>query len=508
MVFPLVPLPASMLSAPGTFPVTPSTRIVVKDGSDREAADATASVLAEAIAQRTGLHLDITADAERAGDVVLALRTPDDDADAECYALRIGDTAHIEGSAAGLFYAVQTLRQLLAVSDDGCTLPRVTIEDTPRYAYRGVMLDVARTFFDVATIKAYIDRASSLKFNRLHLHLTDDQGWRLQIDSRPLLTELGSTTSTLNRPGGFYTKDDFREIVRYAVARHMVVVPELDLPGHTHAIGLGYPDLVEAPVMNEALLEQSHDLGQALPVAGEPYLGWGVGHSSVKIHDQATWDFLRDVVSEVAALTPGPYLHLGGDEALGTAQPDFDSFVERISTLAAGLGKTPMLWHEAGSAMVAEGTVGQYWGSVQAKADQAAEAVRFAERGGSVVMSPSDVAYLDQKYDADFPVGLDWAALIDLETAYNWEPDEVVPALPREAILGVEAPLWTETAPSLVELDQLFFPRAAAIAEVAWSRAADRDWASFRERIGAVATVWDAAGWGGHRPPEIEWSSQ
>lgn len=504
MVLPLVPLPSSVVESPGALSITASTRIVVKDDSGRGRTDAAASALAEIITQRTGLRLDITTDAEQAGDIVLQ----GSGSDAESYALQVGDTARIEGSPAGLFYGIQTLRQLFTADDDVWTLPRVTIHDTPRYGYRGVMLDVARTFFDVATVKGYIDRASSLKFNRLHLHLTDDQGWRLQIDSRPLLTELGSTTSSLGRPGGFYTKDDFRDIVRYAAAHHMIVVPEIDLPGHTHAIGLAYPEVVEAPVMNDALLEQSREFDQALPVAGEPYLGWGVGHSSVKIHNAATWEFLRDALSELAELTPGPYLHVGGDEALGTLQADFDTFVERITALTAELGKTPMLWHEAGSAMVAEGTVGQYWGSVHPKGNHAEEALRFAERGGSIVMSPSDVAYLDQKYDADFPVGLSWAALIDLETAYSWEPDAVIPGLGDEAILGVEGPLWTETVPSLDELDQLFFPRAAALAEVAWSQSADRDWASFRERVGAIAAVWDAAGWGGHRPAEIVWSSR
>jgi len=370
------------------------------------------------------------------------------------------------------------------------------------------MLDVARTFVDVDTVKEYIDRASSLKFNRLHLHLTDDQGWRIHVERRPLLTALASTTSALGRPGGFYTKDDFREIVRYATAHHMVVVPEIDLPGHTHAISLAYPAIVEAPVMNDVLIEESRTLGQALPIAGAPYLGWGVGHSSVKIHDESTWDFLRDVLTELADLTPGPYLHVGGDEALGTPQADFDAFIERITALTVELGKTPVVWHEAGSAMVAEGTVGQFWGSVKPTPAHAAEARRFAERGGSVVFSPSDVAYLDQKYDADFPLGLDWAALINLEKAYLWDPDQVVPGLDTAAILGVEAPLWTETVTSLDDLDQLFFPRAAALAEVAWSHSVGRDWTSFRERVGGLGAVWDAAGWGGHRPAEIAWSSR
>ncbi|MGO2745417.1 family 20 glycosylhydrolase [Microbacterium sp.] len=505
MVLPLVPLPSSVVERPGALVLAPSARIVADD-----TADAAASVLADVIAQRTGSRPEIVTGSARPGDFVLHRRagTDDEATDDESYTVRIGDDVRIEGSATGLFYGIQTVRQLLTSEGDGWMLPHVEIDDAPRFEYRGVMLDVARTFFDVETVKAYIERASSLKFNRLHLHLTDDQGWRLQIDSRPLLTENGSATAVLGRPGGFYTKDDFREIVRYASAHHMIVVPEIDLPGHTHAIGLAHPEIMEAPVMNDALLAQAAELGQPLPIAGEPYLGWGVGHSSVKIHDEHTWEFLRDVLSEVADLTPGPYLHVGGDEALGTAPADFNAFIEQVTALVAGLGKTPMTWHEAGSALVAEGTIGQYWGSVAPSAAHAAEARRFTERGGGLVMSPSDTAYLDQKYDADFTVGLDWASLINLKTAYDWEPTAIIDDLSDDAILGVEAPLWSETIASLADIDQLFFPRAAALAETGWSRADSHDWASFQSRIASLDAVWDAAQWGGHRPTEIAWSNR
>ncbi|WP_206476849.1 family 20 glycosylhydrolase [Microbacterium sp. KRD172] len=502
MVLPLVPLPVSVTEPTGMLSLTAATRIIVEND-----ADAAASVLADVIAERTGLRPAVAGpghDAIRPGDIVVR-RTA---RQGEQYTLHVGDTARLEGADAGLFYAAQTLRQLLTDDREGWALPHVDIEDSPRFSYRGVMLDVARTFFDVDTVKAFIDRASSLKFNRLHLHLTDDQGWRLQIDSRPLLTERGSTTAVAARPGGFYSKDDFREIVRYAASRHMVVVPEIDLPGHTHAIGLAYPELVEAPVMNDGLLAQAKELGEALPAAGEPYRGTGVGHSSVKIHGDATWDFLRDVLTELAELTPGPFLHVGGDECLGTAQADFDVFIERVTALTTELGKTPIAWHEAGSAQVAEGTIGQYWGSTTPAGEHADHARRFAEHGGSVIMSPSNTAYLDMKYDAEFPLGLDWAALIDLQTAYEWEPTAIVDALPAQAILGVESPLWAETIETLDDIDQLIFPRVAAIAEVAWSPAATREWTSFRERVGGLGAVWDAAGWAGHRPSEIAWSTR
>lgn len=498
MVLTLIPLPSSVTAAPGAFVLSPAARIVIVDG-----ADAAASVLSNLLAHRRGLRPEVTRDDPAAGDIVLRATGADD----EAYRLEVAERIEITGSDAGLFYGIQTLRQLLREDAGSWSIPQVSIVDAPRFAYRGVMLDVARTFFDVATVKAFIDRAASLKFNHLHLHLTDDQGWRLHIDSRPLLTKKASSTSALGRPGGFYTKDDFREIIAYAAAHRMVVVPEIDLPGHTHAIGLAYPDVVEAPVMNDMLLAQSASLGQPLPAAGEPYQGWGVGHSSVRIHEDATWDFLRDVLGEVAEITPGDYLHVGGDECLGTPPADFDAFVERVTALTVELGKTPVAWHEAGSAVVAEGTIGQFWGSDTPTPEHIEHTLRFAERGGSVILSPSTRAYLDMKYTPDFPLGLSWAAVIDLEMAYSWEPDAIVPGLDPAAILGIEGPLWAETLATLDDIDQLFFPRAAALAEIAWSSASTKDWNSFRARVGGLGPVWDAEGWGGHRPAEIDWST-
>ncbi|MGF6823054.1 hexosaminidase [Microbacterium sp. ZKA21] len=498
MVLTLVPLPSSVTTGPGAFVLTPATRIVIADG-----ADAAASALSDHLAELTGLRPETTEGEPVAGDIVLRATAAED----EAYRLETTDRVEIAGSAAGLFYGIQTLRQLLREDAGSWTIAQVSITDAPRFGYRGVMLDVARTFFDVATVKEFIDRASSLKFNRLHLHLSDDQGWRLQIDSRPLLTERASGTSVLGRPGGFYSKDDFREIVRYAAAHHMVVVPEIDLPGHTHAIGLAYPGVVEEPVMNDMLLAQSEALGQPLPVAGEPYEGWGVGHSSVRIHEESTWEFLRDVLGEVAELTPGPQLHVGGDECLGTAQADFDAFIERVTALTVELGKTPVAWHEAGSAVVAEGTIGQFWGSDAPTAEHIEHTLRFAERGGSVILSPSTRAYLDMKPSPEDPLGLSWAAIIDLESAYAWEPNAIVPGLDESAILGIEGPLWSETIATLDDIDHLFFPRAAALAEIAWSPASAKDWASFRERVEALGSVWDAEGWGGQRPTPTEGST-
>lgn len=415
---------------------------------------------------------------------------------------RIRITGH---DAAGLFYGTRTLLQLLrrgerpgnADDESDWSVPGVRIEDAPRFRYRGVMLDVARHFFGVADVERWIDRAVSLKYNHLHLHLTDDQGWRIQIDAWPRLTAAGSGGDATGGPGGFYTKDDIREIVAYAAARHMTVVPEIDLPGHTHAIGLGYPDLVELPAITEANVTEAAALNQPLPVHGVHYAAWGVGHSSVKIHEERTYDLIRDVLTEVAELMPGPYLHIGGDECLGTSAADFALFFERAGRLAAATGKTPVAWHEAGAVDgLVTGMIGQYWGSAVPQGDHAAHARRFAERGGALILSPSDRAYLDMKPRADHPRGLAWAGIVALRTSYDWDPAMVLDGVPATSILGVEAPLWTESVTTLAEADGLAFPRIAAQAEIGWSEqnGAERSWRSFRARVAQLVPTWEASG--------------
>lgn len=441
------------------------------------------------------------------GTTRIALGIDETRGSAEGYALDADDEGiRITGhDAAGLFHGTRTLLQLLRRGErpgdsDGerdWSVPEVRIEDAPRFRYRGVMLDVARHFFEVADVERWIDRASSLKYNHLHLHLTDDQGWRIHIDAWPQLTGAGSGGDATGGPGGFYTKDDIRRIVAYAAARHMTIVPEIDLPGHTHAVGLGYPDLVELPAITEANIREAAALNQPLPVHGVHYAAWGVGHSSVKIHEERTYELIRDVLTEVAELMPGPYLHIGGDECLGTSAADFALFFERAGRLAAATGKTPVAWHEAGAVEgLVPGMIGQYWGSVVPEDGHAAHARRFVERGGALILSPADRAYLDMKPRADHPRGLAWAGIVPLRTAYEWDPAAVLEDVPAAAILGIEAPLWTESVATLAEADGLAFPRIAAHAEIGWSaqNGAERSWRSFRARVAQLVPAWEASG--------------
>ncbi len=481
------------------------------DDDVRLAGDASAaSVMADLLLTRTGLRVrsDAVAGDAASREPVIELRITRGGAP-ESYRIAAGAASIVvDGAdAAGLFYGLQTLGQLIAQDGDGWIVPAVQIEDAPRFAYRGVMLDVARHFFPVDVVSAYIDRVASLKLNVLHLHLTDDQGWRLQLHSRPELTALASDTAVGGDPGGSYTRDDFRAIVAHAASRHVTIVPEIDVPGHTHAIGLAYPELVEPPALTEEVRAQ----GGGLPVAGVPYTGTAVGFSSLKVDDEATYSFLADVFGEVAGLTDGPYLHLGGDECLGTAPEDFATFVGRATEIVSDLGKTPIAWHEAGAAPgLASGTIGQYWGFVVPTDGMDEDARAFVRRGAQLILSPADAVYLDIKPDADSPIGLVWAnGPTSVARAYDWEPLALIEGLVESDILGVEAPMWTETIRTPADIDAMAFPRIAAAAEIAWSAATGplRTWDSFRERVAGLGPLWTALGIGFAASDEIPWAA-
>lgn len=498
----LVPAPAQLVLADAA-PFALTADVAIRAGAD------IADELRRQVAALTGVDLS-PADGGGETRIVLSLGH---DGPPESYRLR-SDAASVKvigADAAGLFYGVQTLVQAISARGGQWVVPAMEIVDTPRFAYRGVMLDVARHFLDVETVCGYIDRAAGLKFNALHLHLTDDQGWRLQLHSRPLLTQKAASTSVGGDGGGFYTHDDYRAIVAHAAAHHMIVVPEIDGPSHTHAVSLAYPELCEEPVISTELEELAQADGGDLPVGGTPYEGIGVGFSSLRIRDEKTYVFLADVLTELAALTPGPYLHIGGDEALGTDAEDYRHYIDRVSRLVVEIGKTPIAWHEAGaSPSLAAGTIGQYWGFVSPTDGMDEKTRGFVGLGGKVILSPADAIYLDMKFDPDSPLGLTWArGVTTLHRAYEWDPARVVDGIGDDDVLGVEAPLWGETARTAADMDALAFPRIAAAAEAAWSPALGatplRSWESFRTRVGGLGPLWAGLGIRFTASPEIDW---
>ena len=377
--------------------------------------------------------------------------------------------------AAGLFYGAQTLRQLLPVSVEHraalgrrLMVPAGTISDSPRYEWRGMMLDVSRHFLPPADVKRFIDLMSLYKLNRLHLHLSDDQGWRMEIKSRPTLTAIGGSSEVGGGPGGFYTQAQYSDIITYAASRFIMIVPEIDMPGHTNAALASIPEL--------------NCDGVAPPL----YTGIRVGFSTVCADSARIYPILTDIIREISALTPGPYFHIGGDEVEKLTHPQYLRFIERMEGIVHAQGKRMIGWGEIAPAKLSPTTIVQHW-----KRDSS---FVHAARGGKVIMSPASRVYLDMKYDSSTVLGLAWAGLNGVRTSYDWNPSTYIPGVADTAVLGVEAPLWAETVVRPEDYESLAFPRAIAVAEVGWSTQAHKNWPGFRRRLARHESRLDALG--------------
>ncbi|WP_328503014.1 beta-N-acetylhexosaminidase [Streptomyces sp. NBC_00457] len=485
----VIPAPASVDAGGSPYRITDSTRIRV-DGS-REARRV-GEYLADVLRPSTGYRLPVTT----YGSGGIQLRLGKGSFGAEGYRLDSGSKGVTITAAgpSGLFHGVQTLRQLLpaAVEKDSVQpgpwlIAGGTIKDTPRYGWRGAMLDVSRHFFTVDQVKRYIDQLALYKMNKLHLHLSDDQGWRIAIDSWPRLTTYGGSTQVGGGPGGYYTKADYKEIVRYAGSRHLEVVPEIDMPGHTNAALASYAEL--------------NCDGVAPPL----YTGTEVGFSSLCVDKEITYDFVDDVVRELAAITPGRYLHIGGDEAHSTSHEDYVKFMDRVQPIVAKYGKTVVGWHQLTGATPAKGALAQYWGLDSTSAEEKAQVAAAARGGTGIILSPADRIYLDMKYDANTPLGLSWAGYVEVQRAYDWDPGDYLAGVPASAVRGVEAPLWSETITKSADIEYMAFPRLAGVAELGWSPASTHDWGDYRVRLAAQGARWDAMGIGYYRSPQVPW---
>ncbi|ROS22938.1 beta-N-acetylhexosaminidase [Cellulomonas sp. PhB150] len=387
-------------------------------------------------------------------------------------------------SAAGLIRAVVTLRQLVATDRLGTTsVPAVRIEDAPRYAWRGLSIDVARHFLPVNDLKVVIGLMGHYKLNVLHLHLTDDQGWRLHIPSRPNLTRVSGGTAVGGDPGGYYSPSDFAAIVQYAGARGIRVVPEIDVPGHVNAA--------------------THAYGELTP-SGQPtdeYTGIEVGFSFLTADLPATTPFLQAVFSDVAAVSPDAYIHIGGDEVLTMAPDEYARLVGTAAQAVRSTGRQVVGWQEIAHTPLEPGTVVQFW---DPRVDPA-PFVEAAKAGAKFLMSPGSKTYLDMKYDASTELGLEWAGHIEVRDAYDWDPETLIEGMPPEAVIGVEAAIWTETLRDLPALTSMLLPRLAAVAEVAWTAPELRDWDGFRDRVAGQAAFWDRLGLSWYASPQVDW---
>ncbi|OLE29280.1 MAG: beta-N-acetylhexosaminidase [Actinobacteria bacterium 13_1_20CM_3_71_11] len=480
----VVPAPVSETANGATFTLT-SSATVSSDVPD------VGAYLAGILRASTGYPVPVTSSS---GTIALSLSGAPASVGTQGYQLTItGTNVTVQANQpAGLFAGVQTLLQLLppaiespTVTAGPWTAPGGTIVDYPRFAHRGAMLDVARHFFTVAQVERYLDEIALYKIDYFHLHLSDDQGWRLVINSWPNLATYGGSTEVGGGAGGYYTQADYTAIVNYASARYITVIPEIDMPGHTNAALASYAQL------------------NCDGVAPKLYTGTKVGFSSLCVPLDLTYTFIDQVIGEIAALTPGPYIHIGGDEASSTTAADYASFINRAQQIVAAHGKTVIGWHDIANATLLPSTVAQFWDTTTSNAPLASAAAN----GTKVVMSPANHAYLDMKYNRHTKLGQTWAGLVDVNTAYGWNPGAYLSGVGESSVAGVEAPLWTETIVTSADIDYMAFPRLPAIAELGWSPWSTHDVTAFDARLGAQGPRWKVMGVNYYHSTQITWPS-
>lgn len=486
----LIPKPVLVEAGGSSFALTSKTDIFITSGNPE--LQKLAQYLADLLNPATGLDIRIQAvqGTPGAGHILLALSGENAQPGDESYELTITeDLVQLKAAQpAGVFRGIQTLRQLLPATIEKNTpqagpweIATGTIRDYPVYAYRGSMLDVARHFFQVEDVKKYIDYLAMYKMNALHLHLSDDQGWRIEIKSWPELTVKGGSTQVGGGPGGFYTQEQYADIVRYAQDRYITIIPEIDMPGHTNAALASYAELnCDGKLRNL-------------------YTGMEVGFSTLCTDKEITYQFIDDVIRELAALTPGPYFHIGGDESHVTPLEDYIPFVNRVQEIARKHGKQVIGWDEIANATLLPNSIVQYW----AEADNAEKAIA---QGAKVLMAPARKVYLDMQYDSTTRLGLHWAAYIEVDSSYLWDPATLEKNIKKEHIFGIEAPLWTETISKLDDLEYMAFPRLPGIAEIGWTDPAARNWADYRLRLGLQKNRFEAMGIDYYPSAQIPWT--
>lgn len=480
----VIPKPVEYYAEEGVFTLDRSTEIYVqgKDADDTAELLNTAEYLAEIFRPSTGYVLPIKEGVPEGSGQIVITTEAEGSLGEEGYDLHVeADGVTISANEpAGAFWGIQTFRQLFPaeiekdeiVEDTEWEAQSCSIIDTPEYEYRGTMLDVSRHFFTVDEVKRHIDNISQYKINKLHLHLSDDQGWRLEIKGEmygeslsKLLTVGAASSASMNgKKAGYYTQEDFKEIVDYAAKHYVEIIPEFDMPSHSWAA------LVSLNFLNSTEDGKPHSGNYDNT---KPYEGIDVGFSTFECRNEKTYEFIDEVFKQVAAISPSRYIHVGGDEAHSTTDEDYAYFCNRVTEIAQKYGKIPIGWQNYDSVVEnTENTVTQYW---LTDGSQYKPGIKY-------IASPANYAYIDMKYDSSCELGLQWAALISIQRAYEWDPTDYGS---KDQVIGIECPLWSETLTSTDGIDYMAFPRLMGHAEIGWTSKENRGWEEYKTRLAA-----------------------
>lgn len=518
----LIPEPVSVTQGTGNFVVNNRTSIYVT--SSDASAKRVAAFLSKKLSKATGYTIPAVGNSKNENSNVIRLSlVKDTSLGNEGYHLNV-KTNEISISAnkpAGLYYGMQTLFQLMpkeieennVVKNVKWDVPVCSVKDYPRFAWRGLMFDVSRHFFTKDEVKDFIDQMVKYKYNLLHLHLTDDEGWRIEIKGLPRLTEVGAwnvkkvgyfgtfSPPTPDEPrnyGGFYTQDDIREIVKYAQDRFVNILPEIDVPGHSLAAVVSYPELSCTPGAENYHVR-----------SGEPIMDWSHGQPPIALVDntlcpanERVYEFLDKVMTQVAQLFPFPYIHVGGDECPKNFWEKSDSvkalmqkeglknmdevqsyFEKRLEKIVESKGKKFMGWDEILHGGIAPNAAVMSWQGMKG-------GIEAAKMKHEVVMSPTDFAYLDYM-QGDPAIEPHVYATLHLKKAYEFEP--VPDGVDPKYILGGQANLWTEQVYNMRHMEYMLWPRAMAISEAVWSPKNKRNWDDFSSRVEKQFPRFDAA---------------
>ena len=511
----IIPNPVSYIAEKGSFVVTPTTKVVLEN-SNPELLQVADLYFGSLMGKDLELVQKKPTKSSKTINVVLN-PISDDSIGKEGYSLQVNPNAIIlkANSVAGIFYGLQTLDQLLnfnAVSKGNIAISACTISDYPRFGWRGLMLDVSRHFFSTSDVKKYIDWMSKYKFNVLHWHLSDDNGWRIEIKSLPKLTKIGAwrverfgafgnreapSEGEATPYGGFYTQEEIKDILQYAAERQITIVPEIDIPGHSMALLAAYPELstLKEPKMVNP---------------GSNFADWhGDGTFTMKIEnslnpsDEKVYAILDTIFGEVAALFPGQYIHIGGDEcyhgfwekdpgcvalmqkeSLKDAKELQSYFIKKVVNIITSKGKKAIGWDEILYGGLADGAAIMSWRGTKG-------GIEASKAGHEVVMSPNSFAYLDYT-QGDPSVEVPVYAKLSLKKAYEFEP--APEGVDSKYILGGQGNLWTEKIPTIEHAFYMTYPRALAIIESVWSPSEKKEWNNFSTRLETHFNRFETAG--------------